>query len=609
MTGRAATGGPGRCCWRRCWPAVADREARTWAAAQAVDPLGARCCVAASPDVHGRAARAAASSAARRRRRRADLERHGGPGGRGAVPAAGRPRWRPPAAGRRPVSRAGGCPGDGRGARGPDAVDHVPAGRAVRVVTAHACLSAARFRRLRGRARPSSAGRSVSTKAVGAVEQASWSASSRCGSTPSARASALLGGRDRPVAGHDHHGAGLRQVPGPRRAVEPAELAAGLGEVARAAARQLRRHPAAALLVGALQPHDSPPDAEREGAEQQPQPAHRPPHRALPRVVPVERGGAQHQPGDPVRVGAGEQLRDRAPHRVAGDQGLPDAEHVEQRGRVVGAVLQPERRAAAQAAPVPAQVGGEHPVAGPGQRGVLAAPVQVAGEHPPVHEQQHRPGAAGVAQEHLAAVRQHDGAAGRQGQRRDGRERRAAARCQAAAGHGGLAAVQDGDEHHGEQGGEQQAAEAAEAVAEEEEHARGPTPARTRPPRRASRRRPDRAGPGDLALDDGAERVAAPGVQAQRRHVADEHDHVQQVQPQAADGGGRDRDGSAVRLADGQRGCRGTARSPARCRTASTRCRARPRRAPGRPAARARGRGRPATSSRLIESQPTRKAR
>ena len=73
-------------------------------------------------------------------------------------------------------------------------------------------------------------------------------------------------------------------------------------------------------------------------------------------------GRAQHQPGDPVGVLAPDPLGDDRAHRVAGDDRLLDAEHVEQRGGVVGAVVERELLGL-DAAAVPALVEGDHPVA------------------------------------------------------------------------------------------------------------------------------------------------------------------------------------------------------------------------------------------------------
>ena len=70
---------------------------------------------------------------------------------------------------------------------------------------------------------------------------------------------------------------------------------------------------------------------------------------------------------------------------------------------------------------VPAVVHGEDAEAGIRERPVLAHPVQRARRHPSVQEQQHRPAAAGVADEDLATVADGDDAAARQRDRGDGR--------------------------------------------------------------------------------------------------------------------------------------------------------------------------------------------
>ena len=76
-----------------------------------------------------------------------------------------------------------------------------------------------------------------------------------------------------------------------------------------------------------------------------------------------------------------------------------------QRDRVVGAVVQPEVRERAQAAPVPAVIERDRAIAGRGQRFVLVEPVEVRGRGPAVEQQQRRPVAARVAHEELTAAR------------------------------------------------------------------------------------------------------------------------------------------------------------------------------------------------------------
>ena len=67
------------------------------------------------------------------------------------------------------------------------------------------------------------------------------------------------------------------------------------------------------------------------------------------------------RPGHLVGVAAPQQLRHRAAHRVADRDGRLDAELVEQRGAVVGAVGEPEAPPRRDAAAVAAQVGGDDP--------------------------------------------------------------------------------------------------------------------------------------------------------------------------------------------------------------------------------------------------------
>ena len=109
-------------------------------------------------------------------------------------------------------------------------------------------------------------------------------------------------------------------------------------------------------------------------------------------------------------------LAARAAHRV------PDRDHpvrpdlVEQRGIVVGAVLEGERLGRPHPATVPAQVQRDHPV-GLGEPAVDREEVQVGADGPAVQEQHGRIGAraAGVTDEHLTAPGQVDHPAGQQG--------------------------------------------------------------------------------------------------------------------------------------------------------------------------------------------------
>ena len=71
-------------------------------------------------------------------------------------------------------------------------------------------------------------------------------------------------------------------------------------------------------------------------------------------------GRAEHQAADLVGVLAPDPLRHDRAHRVAGDDHLVEAEHVDQRAHVVGAVDQRELLAS-DPTPVPAQVERDHP--------------------------------------------------------------------------------------------------------------------------------------------------------------------------------------------------------------------------------------------------------
>src|SRR5215475_2380459 len=108
-------------------------------------------------------------------------------------------------------------------------------------------------------------------------------------------------------------------------------------------------------------------------------------------------------------MAAPEELRDRASHRVADGDRRGDAELLEQRGGVVGAVLEPEAAQAADPAPMPAQVRRDHAEA-LAERREDAPPVERRAREPAVEQQEHRrarrprdlaeedPAAAGKAQ-------------------------------------------------------------------------------------------------------------------------------------------------------------------------------------------------------------------
>ena len=122
--------------------------------------------------------------------------------------------------------------------------------------------------------------------------------------------------------------------------------------------------------------------------------------------------GTEHETGDEIGALPREQLRDRAAHRVAGEHHRPGVQRVEQRGEVVGAVVEPEHGAGAHPATVAAEVGGEHPeLAAEGLE--HPAPVEAAAAHPAVEEDEGgragRPGQ--LAHEGGAAAGELDGAA------------------------------------------------------------------------------------------------------------------------------------------------------------------------------------------------------
>jgi hypothetical protein len=67
----------------------------------------------------------------------------------------------------------------------------------------------------------------------------------------------------------------------------------------------------------------------------------------VPAGVPVGRGRAEHEPVDEVRVVAREEARDRADHRVARCDDALDVLPSQNRGGVVGAIAEAERRGTA----------------------------------------------------------------------------------------------------------------------------------------------------------------------------------------------------------------------------------------------------------------------
>ena len=176
---------------------------------------------------------------------------------------------------------------------------------------------------------------------------------------------ALLGRRDGGVLGRQEDRARRVEAGDPGRRVVAAELAARLGEVDRVAAAELRGDPRRDRRIGeAAGPQPALPRRLGREAEHEPQRRHRAPERLHARGAPVERRGAEDEPGDELRVVAGEDRGDRAAHAVADRQHRLDLEVREQRGGVIGAGLERERLRGADAAAVAAVVDRQHAVAG-----------------------------------------------------------------------------------------------------------------------------------------------------------------------------------------------------------------------------------------------------
>ena len=157
------------------------------------------------------------------------------------------------------------------------------------------------------------------------------------------REALLLTGRDdRVLCRHDdrrRHGQGAD----PRPRIEAPELAPRLGEVGRGRPQELRDKPARELGVAqpAAAEHVSPQPVGRQ-REDQPQDPHRAPEPAFTRVLPTVGGSREHESGDRVGVVAGEELGDRASHRITDHGRRCRVEQVERRRRVGCAVRQPE---------------------------------------------------------------------------------------------------------------------------------------------------------------------------------------------------------------------------------------------------------------------------
>ena len=82
-------------------------------------------------------------------------------------------------------------------------------------------------------------------------------------------------------------------------------------------------------------------------------------HPVAERGLPLQRGGLQHHAAHQVGVALGQEQRDRPAHRVADGDDRPHAELADERGGVVGGVLEGERLVAAQAPPVAPVVDGD----------------------------------------------------------------------------------------------------------------------------------------------------------------------------------------------------------------------------------------------------------
>ena len=126
-------------------------------------------------------------------------------------------------------------------------------------------------------------------------------------------------------------------------------------------------------------------------------------------------GGAQHHPEGVLAMAVPHELRDGPAHRVADDDRPVDAEHVQRRHRIVGAVGEAHRALGTDAATVTAVVDGHHAVV-LGQRGVGGEPVGVGGDPDAVQEEDRRcAGRRGlVADEGRPAPRQLQRTTGRQ---------------------------------------------------------------------------------------------------------------------------------------------------------------------------------------------------
>ena len=126
---------------------------------------------------------------------------------------------------------------------------------------------------------------------------------------------ALMAWQHAPVSGGDKHSGRCGQLGEPRAAVEASQLASRLGDVDRVAARHLGEHPCDRILH--RHPRDldqGAPESGRGHPQRHSQQTHRAPNAANLGVVPLARGGTQHDPVEMLAVLARQQLDDRTAH-------------------------------------------------------------------------------------------------------------------------------------------------------------------------------------------------------------------------------------------------------------------------------------------------------
>ena len=176
----------------------------------------------------------------------------------------------------------------------------------------------------------------------------------------------LTAGRHDLVVVGDHHRGGDVDLREPRPRVVTAEGRDRLADRPWAGAAELPHRPVVEVGVEVQRLREDPGRAHRRTRSRHLAGAH---HRQLQAGVehPLRRtrpeavgGRAEHQASRPGGVLAPEALGDDRAHRVARDDRLVDAEHVEQGSGVVGAVVEREL-VGLDAATVPALVEGDHP--------------------------------------------------------------------------------------------------------------------------------------------------------------------------------------------------------------------------------------------------------